>query len=46
MLATFPMIAGYGNSKQVFNLVFFIVLSSVLVQGRSLMFVAHVLGLN
>ena len=46
MLATFPMIAGYANSKQVFNLVFFIVLSSVLVQGRSLMFVAHVLGLN
>lgn len=46
MLATFPMIAGYGNSRQIFNLVFFIVLSSVLVQGRSLMFVAHVLGLN
>ena len=46
MLATFPMIAGYSNSKQIFNLVFFIVLSSVLVQGRSLMFVANVLGLN
>ena len=46
MLATFPMIAGYGNSRQIFNLVFFIVLSSVLVQGRSLMRVANLLGLN
>lgn len=46
MLATFPMIAGYSNSKQIFNLVFFIVLSSVLVQGRLLMRVANALGLN
>jgi cell volume regulation protein A len=46
VLATFPMIAGYQDSDRIFNLVFFIVLSSVMVQGRSLMFVASKLGLN
>ncbi|MHB9139395.1 MAG: potassium/proton antiporter [Victivallaceae bacterium] len=46
VLATFPMIAGYEDSDRIFNLVFFIVLSSVMVQGKSLMFVAAKLGLN
>jgi cell volume regulation protein A len=46
VLATFPMIAGYADSDRIFNLVFFIVLSSVMIQGKSLMFVASKLGLN
>jgi len=41
VLATFPMMAGYENSTFVFNIVFFIVLASVLVQGTLLMPVAR-----
>jgi len=41
VLATFPMMAGYENSNLVFNMVFFIVLASVLVQGTLLMPVAR-----
>jgi len=41
VLATFPYLAGYEDSDRVFNIVFFIVLSSVLLQGRSLMLLAR-----
>lgn len=41
VLATFPLIAGYENSPLVFNIVFFTVLTSVLVQGTLLMPVAR-----
>lgn len=41
VLATFPLIAGYENSDMVFNVVFFTVLTSVLIQGTLLMPVAR-----
>ncbi len=41
VLATFPLIAGYKNSDMIFNVVFFTVLTSVLVQGTLLMPVAR-----
>ncbi len=41
VLATFPLMAGYSQSAMVFNIVFFIVLTSVLVQGTFLMPVAR-----
>lgn len=41
VLATFPSMAGYENSALLFNIVFFIVVTSVLVQGTLLMPVAR-----
>jgi cell volume regulation protein A len=41
VLATFPFLAGYRNSDQIFNIVFFIVLTSVLLEGKSLMLLAR-----
>lgn len=46
VLATFPMIAGIENSTLYFNIVFFIVLSSTLLQGSTIPLVAKLLGLN
>lgn len=46
VLATFPMLAGIENSTLYFNIVFFIVLSSALLQGSTIPYVAKVLGLN
>jgi cell volume regulation protein A len=40
ILATFPLIAGLPGAKMLFNLVFFIVLTSALLQGWSVPFVA------
>jgi len=46
VLATFPLIAGIPESDMIFNLVFFIVLTSALLQGWSIPFVARLLGLQ
>lgn len=46
VLATFPLMADYPHSEWVFNVVFFVVLTSVLLQGRSLMLVAGWLGVD
>lgn len=45
ILATFPLIAGITNSRLIFDLVFFIVLTSALAQGWSINFVAKLLNL-
>ena len=46
ILATFPATYGVEGANQIFNLVFFIVLVSVLVQGMSLVPVARRLGVT
>ncbi len=45
ILATFPLIRGISNSQLIFDLVFFIVLTSALFQGWSINFVAKLLNL-
>lgn len=44
VLATFPLIAGIESAALIFNLVFFIVLASVLLQGTLIIPAAKVLG--
>jgi potassium/hydrogen antiporter len=44
VFATYPMIAGLQKSNMIFNLVFFISVSSVLLQGTTLSYVAKLLG--
>ncbi len=44
ILATFPLLAGVGRAEYIFNLVFFIVFASVLLQGTTLPSVAQLLG--
>ncbi len=46
VLATFPLVSGIENANMMFNMVFFIVLASVLIQGRTLMPVARLLKLD
>lgn len=41
VLATFPMLAGLDQSHSIFNLVFFIVISSVLLQGTTIPLMAR-----
>jgi cell volume regulation protein A len=41
ILATFPLVAGVPQASMIFNVVFFIVLSSVLLQGTSIPLVAR-----
>jgi cell volume regulation protein A len=45
ILATFPLLAAMTNAGRIFNLVFFIVLTSVLLQGTTLPIVVRWLGL-
>ncbi len=45
VLATFPLLAGLPNADQIFNIVFFVVLASVLLQGNTLAGAARLLGL-
>ncbi|TVR24412.1 MAG: potassium/proton antiporter [Ilumatobacter sp.] len=46
ILATFPVAAGVPNADRIFNVVFFVVLTSVLVQGTTIPLVARRLGLE
>lgn len=46
VLATFPLVAGVPRADHFFNLVFFVVLASVLLQGTSIPSVARWLGLD
>jgi potassium/hydrogen antiporter len=46
ILATFPLLAGIPAAETIFNVVFFIVLTSVLVQGTSIPLVARWLGVD
>lgn len=46
VLATFPVVAGIGQANTLFNLVFFIVLTSVLLQGSLLVPAARLLRLQ
>ena len=45
-LATFPVVAGVGESQEVFAIVFFVVVSSTLVQGATFEPIATRLGLT
>ena len=46
VLATFPMMAGVARSEIMFNVVFFVVVASALLQGKTLMFLARLLKLD
>jgi potassium/hydrogen antiporter len=46
ILATFPLLAGLPKADIIFNIVFFIVLTSVLLQGTSIPLVARWLGVD
>jgi potassium/hydrogen antiporter len=46
VLATFPLLAGIEGSHQIFNVVFFVVLTSALIQGATIPYLAKKLGLN
>ncbi len=45
ILATFPYVTGVPQADEIFNIVFFVVLTSVLLQGTSIPFVVRLLGL-
>ncbi|HSK08024.1 MAG TPA: potassium/proton antiporter [Vicinamibacterales bacterium] len=46
ILATFPLVAGIPQAERLFEIVFFIVLTSALVQGTSVSWLAERLGLS
>lgn len=46
ILATYPLLAGVQNANLIFNLVFFVVLTSVLLQGTTVKWMAQTLGLG
>lgn len=46
VFATYPLIAGVGKANMIFNIVFFISLTSVLIQGTTLPVVARWLNLS
>ena len=46
ILATYPLLAGFQSAGEIFNVVFFIVLTSALLQGWSIPFVARLLRVD
>jgi len=46
ILATFPLVSGVSQAEMIFNLVFFIVLTSALIQGTSIPLVARLLRVD
>lgn len=46
ILATFPLVAGLPNAEMIFNIVFFIVLTSALLQGTTIPLFARKLGVD
>jgi cell volume regulation protein A len=46
VLATFPLVEGVEHAEEIFDIVFFIVLTSVLVQGTTVPLVARRLGVD
>lgn len=46
IFATYPLLAGIPGAYQIFNIVFFITLLSLLIQGSSVSYVARKLGLT
>ena len=45
ILATIPLLAGIPRSQEIFNLVFFVVLLSALLQGTTIRWLSRKLGL-
>lgn len=46
ILATYPLMEGFPNSQFLFNLIFFLVIISVILQGKSLPWIARKLNLE
>lgn len=46
VLATFPALAGVSGAENIFNIVFFVVIASVLIQGTTSRLAARVLGVE
>lgn len=46
ILATFPLLAGIPQADTIFNIVFFVVIASVLIQGTSIPLVSRLLNLD
>ncbi|HWP92493.1 MAG TPA: potassium/proton antiporter [Thermodesulfobacteriota bacterium] len=46
ILATFPLVSGVSQAEMIFNLVFFIVLTSALIQGTSIPLIARLLKVD
>ncbi|MDR1873795.1 MAG: potassium/proton antiporter [Synergistaceae bacterium] len=46
ILATYPLLANYSHAARIFDLIFFVVITSVLLQGKTLTTVAKWLGVH
>ncbi|MEG0815023.1 MAG: potassium/proton antiporter [Mucinivorans sp.] len=46
IFATYPLLAGVNNANHIFNIVFFITILSLAIQGTTVGYVAHKLGLG